>query len=335
MTEKSYFWDGLSTGHASYAPYNSAEFADFFEIITTPNPTKQGVVPGYLSELLPYSNGTSIAISDGAAFLRGRLYVNTATLSWSVTGGAATYGIVYLTLNATTQTIAAAHSSGYASITAALAAVTCASATACSIPIGAYKVAVNLSAETWYDLRNFAGIPAGMSLLQERTSDIGDGAPRYEYLYADFRNIPQYYRHLKIIGTCKSSDAATSQIITMTVNSDSSAHYSHFRGTFQNSGTPAAVNYTAGNADSSMQIYTTGDNVLSGYPVPFEIDIPYYRDNLEKSIVVKCTSLFANTVHRIDFSTFFWSQVDAINEIKLTFDPGTDWTYRISLYGIA
>jgi len=99
MTQKSFLWDGTSTGDAAtYAPFNAAEFNEWSS--RQANPDGWGyVVPDYLNDLEVFAgDGGGIGIKSGAAFINNTLHINDSTVYLNVapTGASIRHDVVVL-----------------------------------------------------------------------------------------------------------------------------------------------------------------------------------------------------------------------------------------------
>lgn len=92
MAEDSAFWDGNAFGDAAstilwQAPYNSSEYSEIYSKILAGNAAKGYVVGGYnnmLNIVASSPAALSVVVNSGAAFIRGRLYENTASKTLSI-----------------------------------------------------------------------------------------------------------------------------------------------------------------------------------------------------------------------------------------------------------
>jgi hypothetical protein len=84
MAETSWFWGGLVTGDASLAPYSDGEFSDLYSIMFTSDPATQGVIFGYLNELIASGTVSPVAINTGAGIVDGKLYINSTSVNVTI-----------------------------------------------------------------------------------------------------------------------------------------------------------------------------------------------------------------------------------------------------------
>jgi hypothetical protein len=116
MTERSWYWSGISTGDAALAapygaPYTDDMFSDLWALLFTSDRTAQGVLltsHASYSGLLAVTNpsGTTIRVATGAALVDGKLYASDAVVDLS-TSGDGSYSVV-LRKTWATQTVRAA-----------------------------------------------------------------------------------------------------------------------------------------------------------------------------------------------------------------------------------
>lgn len=168
MAEDSIPHDGTTVGHAASntiwdAPYSSAEWSDFMSKLLGSDAASGFVIPGYGNNLEITEAGTpamSVLVDTGAAFVRGRLYENTAqaTVSISAADGAnPRLDYIVIKFDASAQTITLAKHDGTAAATPSLPTLT-QTALVYEIPIAYVWVATGTTTivdEDIHDVRSF------------------------------------------------------------------------------------------------------------------------------------------------------------------------------------
>lgn len=81
MTEKSYYWDGTTTGDATYSPYSEDEVSDHWRKLFQSDRTIQSALAGYEGELeVTNPSGQTIRVATGAALVDGKFYETDAAV---------------------------------------------------------------------------------------------------------------------------------------------------------------------------------------------------------------------------------------------------------------
>lgn len=75
MTESSFFWDGLISGDATYAPYSAQRWQRIMRIMFSADWTKSGIIAGvssYTGALnVTQPNATTLRVNGGEAIIYG------------------------------------------------------------------------------------------------------------------------------------------------------------------------------------------------------------------------------------------------------------------------
>lgn len=135
MAQDSAFHDGTTVGDATSsdvwkAPYSSAEYSDFYSKLLAGDAAAGYVIPGYGNNLEVTANNPAamnVLVNTGAAFIRGRLYENTASVTLAIAAADAAnprLDRVVLQYDSTAQTIRLVVLTGTPAATPALPALT-------------------------------------------------------------------------------------------------------------------------------------------------------------------------------------------------------------------
>lgn len=137
MAQDSAFWEGQADGDAVStdvwnAPYSAVEFSDIFSKLMGANIDNAYVIPGYANSLAITANSPAamnVLVNTGAAFIKGRIYENTASATLAIAAADPTNPrldriILRASLAAGVQTIRLAVLTGTPGATPALPALT-------------------------------------------------------------------------------------------------------------------------------------------------------------------------------------------------------------------
>ena len=109
MTEKSYYWDGSTTGDATLAKFNEFAYHGIWRKMFLRDRTIQGIIRGHLNECEVEGVSGGVSVNTGAALVDGMFYENDAKLTIEIPTPSSSTRIdaIVLRRNATTQTIRA------------------------------------------------------------------------------------------------------------------------------------------------------------------------------------------------------------------------------------
>jgi hypothetical protein len=107
MTETSLPWGGTSVGDAALAPYTDDAWSDWQSLVFTTDRTTQGILFGYLSEMKVTGIASPVMVSNGAAIVDGKIYVNDSAINLAIPtpGGATRIDLIVLRKDFVAQTV--------------------------------------------------------------------------------------------------------------------------------------------------------------------------------------------------------------------------------------
>jgi hypothetical protein len=86
MTERSFYWDGLSVGDATLAPYTTNIWnVLIWKVLFQKDESVQSVIQDYLGELAVSGISGGVQVATGAALVNGTFYENTTALTLNIT----------------------------------------------------------------------------------------------------------------------------------------------------------------------------------------------------------------------------------------------------------
>lgn len=114
MVERSYYWDGNTTGDASLAKFNEFIYHSIWRKLFLGDRTVQGVIFGYENECEVVGVSGGITIDTGVALIDGQFYENDKKLTIDIPIPAAStrIDVIVLRRNPTEQTIRATRIAG-------------------------------------------------------------------------------------------------------------------------------------------------------------------------------------------------------------------------------
>jgi hypothetical protein len=107
MTETSLPWGGTTVGDAALAPYTDDAWSDWQSLVFTTDRTTQGILFGYLSEMKVTGIASPVMVSNGAAIVDGKIYVNDSAINLAIPtpGGATRIDLIVLRKDFVAQTV--------------------------------------------------------------------------------------------------------------------------------------------------------------------------------------------------------------------------------------
>lgn len=107
MTETSLPWGGTSVGDAVLAPYTDDAWTDWHSLVFTTDRATQGILFGYLSEMKITGIASPVMVSNGAAIVDGKIYVNDSAINLDIPtpSGATRIDLIVLRKDFVAQTV--------------------------------------------------------------------------------------------------------------------------------------------------------------------------------------------------------------------------------------
>lgn len=333
MTQKSFVWAGIALGDADQAPYDADEWSDIWNILFIRDNTDQGYIEGYLNELIVSNTaGTTIRVATGAALVDGTFYENDANIDTQIDVPAVSTRIdrVVLRKSWAAQTVRVAFLTG----AEGGGAPTLTQTDGVTWEISLAQVSITTgSVITITDERVLVRTPLAPedqgAMIEIETVNGGGVSTDL-----DFQNIPSTYRHLMIIGTGRSSSAATTEDMSLQLNNDGGANYDFNELEGQGS-SPVAAAVTG--ATSAQYGKIVADSGSANHAGSFQIFIPYYKDtDFYKTFICEWGAIPDSTTtnFRVGLYTGIWNSTVAINRITLMLTGNWMSGSQATLYGI-
>lgn len=192
------------------------------------------------------------------------------------------------------------------------------------------------------DLTSFARTVLDDADAATARATLGVGATLIQEIVAsstasfDFTSIPSTWRHLRVVIDGRATKSATSDIINMTLNNDTGAHYDYYE--VEWSGDPVAVGGASAFAASAGKIgFMAAASAAAGLSDTITIDIPNYKGTTFHKKARALGGFKIGTSSGDIGNTFFnvwWRDTSAVT--RATFTPaGGGWVDNTvaSLYG--
>jgi hypothetical protein len=337
MTERSYFWGGLSVGDANIAPYDNDEFSDLWRILFQRNRATQGVIEGHLNELaVTNPSGNDIQMDTGAALVDGKFYEADAAVSDTITTPAVATRVDRVVLRKSW----AAQTARFTIITgvegAGVPAITQNDGVTWDLPIAQVSITTG-GTITITDEREYARTPlaseAAPAMFEIETVE-GDGTGAT----LTFANIPSTYKHLMFIGQARFTGALSTAALSIRFNNDTGTNY-HIQGVSGSGVTPGAI--AAGSVNHIDLSTVPAASGIANYAGQARVMIANYKDTVFfKNVVCEASRMYNTTTtnFNVELNGGMWLNTGAITEIDLysstasagNFATGTKFT----LYGL-
>jgi hypothetical protein len=315
MTETSYYWEGIATGDATLAPYLETVFHSLWKKLFTQN-DNEGVLFGYLNSLSVSGISGGVIVESGAALVNGWFYENDSQLTLAIETPASNPRIdrIVVQLNPGSQIARVAVVQGTEAASPTAPALTQNSGGIWEIPLAQVLVTtggvITVSSDPEYARTSLQAQP-DIELIESITSD----GIMTAY---DFQNIPQTYKHLKIIGTVRMTNSGVNpwEFFAGSFNEDTGSNYNTQHIRFGNASFIAGSNSLTdgipfGNLNDS--------NSAAGLVSPFEILIPnyaeevFYKTTIQQSILINTNP----SQNSLNFDGSIWKNTNAITSIQL------------------
>jgi hypothetical protein len=338
MAEKSYFWDGIATGHATEAPYTSLEWQKLFKMLLTYDNKKGGVlrtnyaVSSLLSpETETYSgnlevskstyNTNSVVVAPGVAIVDGCIYMSSISQSISVScSGTDIWAIIGLVKNSADQTVRLFSRSPFSSYDTAVESLVQSSEVMWEIPLAAIFTDSAGVVQDVRDMRDFSSPSAmnektGFGGMHRINTVTTDASPVASVTYT----IPSGYTHLILDFKAKSDYVvADYDGLKLTFGGDPSAAYR--RVCFYSSS--AADGYSTSHPetaylsmDRALLCTGTGADILGR--CYGKIFIYYYNDTTSFKTVDWSTTLMGTSYRGIAHGAGAWQSYLPATSITL------------------
>ena len=328
MAERSYYWEALTTGDASLAPYTSSTYHTLWKILFSME-DNEGVVQDYLNALVVAGVSGGVSVGTGAGLVAGGFYRNSASVSVTIPTPVTDPRIDRIVLQKLwlNQTIRIARLTGTENASPTAPALTQTDAVQWEVPL-AQALITTAGVITVTDEREFARTPlapAGAMVLLDSAVFSGGEAN------ANFINIPQIYKHLFLTGQV----LINTGVVTFSLNADNvGANYNRI--ILFGSGGAAGSSPSAG---SLMTIDGDIEGADSDRSTQFDILIPNYANTtFFKNAIEDRSGIKDDIVNNWSLAKegVIWLNTNAIDRIDLdviaggTFEAGT----QFSLYGL-
>jgi len=332
MPEFSMPWDDVAVGDGQ--PYTWDEWHSMLDHLFVADKTQMGVVRDYLNELEPTEPlpGTArIDVDTGAALVDGRMYYNDSSVQVTTGFGPSTTGQIVLQLVNATRTIRI--------VNRASGALVQTPGVQWEIPLCSWQTDGASNITVLDDLRVFAISP----LAHE--SIIGGGDMRLLSSQGtlvvtntiNFPSIAQGFNSLLLTGYVHSDAGGSNDTLSLRINADAGANYSHF-GWIGSAGNTPYSSYGA----SSILVGTVPavGGTLSWNGGIFEIWIPNYKNASQfKALLSQCGSIPntpADVTYEYTVNCGYWLNKNPITSLDLILTSGNfvNRSTSVQLYGI-
>lgn len=329
MAESSLPWGGTSVGDATIAPYDDDEFSDMWALLMIHDRTEEGVLftthPTYSGLLgITTPGGATVSVASGAAFVDGKLYLNTATVSNTVSG-ASVYWFVGLRKDFGAQTVRVFVRGTYLSRAAALASVVQTDSVMWEIPLAVVLTSAAGNVSVIYDERRLVQNMGGIYKISE-TINTASGD-------FQFTSIPQVFSSLKLICHLKSADTDGNAYLRF--NGDSAGNYAYLIDSLDNVDDNVEATSTSAVTAIVIGFITGSSDILGAYGV-LVIDVPNYRNSSYYKSAFGISGHYGSgvTPHN-SLANGVWSNTAAITQIDLLIGAaGAIAGSKVTLYGI-
>lgn len=334
MTEKSWYWSGVTTGDATDAPYDDDEFSDIWRKLFQRDRTLQGVIEDYENELA-VSNpaGSTIRVATGAALVDGKFYENDANVDTGIATPVSDFQINRFVLRKSwaAQTVRIVNLIG--AIGGAAPALTQTDGVTWEIPLAQASITsggvITLTDER-VNARTPLGPPEGG--MQEIETVSGDNTSTI----LQFANIPQTFTHLFFVGNMRLAGAVIRALLDIRFNSDSGANYDEQSLTVLN----AAVQTNPNNGTTGIEAGSApGANADADHVSQIQGHIANYtQTDFFKTVLGQFSNLpEAAAITSFDAGHYggIWENTDAVTILEFISSSG-NWTAEtvVTLYGL-
>jgi hypothetical protein len=338
MTERSLPWADTNVGDGSLSPYDNDEWSDVWRILFQTDRTAQGPIEDYENELeVTNPAGTNIQVDTGAALVDGKFYESddAATTTFAIVAPLVATRIDRVVLRKlwAAQTVRAVVLTGVEG--GGIPALTQVDGVQWEIPLAYYTITIG-SVITLTDEREFSRTPLYGALEEpgftEIETIIADGTAST----IDFQNIPQTYKHLKIVGQGRVAGAVVQADLDLRFNNDSGANYNEQHTIGEN----AAASATAVTGQTEITLGDIpGASGIANHAGGIYLEIPdYVGETFFKTVLGQLISIPNVTLADFQVNEFggLWEDTSAITRITLISGSGNFVSgSKYTLYGQA
>lgn len=317
MTEYSYYWDGLITGDATLAPYTAARYTTNWKILFT-REDDEGIISYYENTLEVSGISGGVIVDIGAALVEGYFYENTSQVTVTIPTPVTNPRIdrIVLRKDSALQTVRIYRVAGTEAGVPTAPALTQTTGGIFEIPLAQVYI-TTAGVITVTDERDYCWtplIPTGPGMTEIETI-VSDGTESS----IDFLDIPQIYKHLKVIGSWRGTVHGTAVYVWL--NGDTTAGNYCVQALYSdvsNNVVASALN----NWPLSNQGYVT--SFIANEPVGFKMEALHYVGPFYKALLAQSTLInaFPPAGSTIKSEGALWKNTDPIERITLTLSGG-------------
>ena len=341
MSEISYYWDSLLGDAAAVAPYTADLWNSIWRTVLTSTSVNEGVIRNYMNDLNVFGfSGGSVFVDTGAAIVHGCPYKNILrkTLNLATPVSNPRVDSILLAKDWATRTIRIGVHQGAEAGSPVAPTLIQTDGLLWEMLLADVQIETNKSVaitnQQEYAVFPFAdGIEFGqpMQLIESR-SDLA-GLSTF-----DFDSITQIYKHLRISGLVRSTDAGTGIDILQAFFNDDAVAANYSRQIMSKTLGSATVTSASNNAGIAAVGVIKNDNPI-GYATQFTYDIYDYTGSNYTSFLQNEELAIGHSSEQNDISISreggMWKDVSAITKITMSlafanFLEGS----KISLWGI-
>ncbi len=326
MTETSFFWDGLITGDATLAPYRHGKYTDIWDILFT-RTDNEGVIKTYENELEVTGAIGGIILATGAAIVDGWFYENDDNLTVAISTPVSDprLDLIVIRMNFIDQEARVTVIEGTEAASPVPPALTQDDNVIWDIPLAQVTILTDATISV-VDTRVWCHTPLGKQeswTLIEEIISIGDA---FRVIFDD---IPQTFRHLKVIGQWRGTD---DDIMAGIFFNDDETISNYWRMTLNSD---AGVVVPVGQ-NTTPQIKTDDPTFAADDAVGFEFVIQNYRGAFFANIIqTETTTPSITNGQPLASEGVVWLNTDPVEKIVLLPATGTILeSSLVSLYGL-
>lgn len=319
MTERSYYWDGLATGDASLAPASVAIYNTLIWKLLFSNKDNEGHIAGHKNELLVNGEGSFVTVDTGAAIVNGTFYTNDEIVIFTITAPSDDPRIdrIVVQKSVIDKVVRVEVIAGVEASSPSAPALTQTEGTIWEIPLAQILITTSGVITITDERENSKTRLFEDSSLREIETITSDGGE----VSLDFKNIPQIYKDLMVMGTIHSTNP-----ILATVNASIFFNGDESDANYNNQRIRASLVTPSAFASNSLatSVYAAAFqpvyNLAAGYLTTEILDYTNTAKYKSGSVLEGFRPALVSAF--IDRHGFVWKNTDAINRVQFILPDG-------------